>query len=78
MTDNWINDITLLSNLTNLQRLYLAKNQIRDISPLVNNSGIGKGAVVDLTDNPLNDEAYDIYIPVLQERGVEVQFSPKA
>jgi len=77
LTDNWIVDITLLSNLTSLQRLYLAKNQISNISPLVDNPGMGEGTVVDLMDNPLNDEAYDIHIPALQERGVRVQFSPK-
>lgn len=77
LTDNWIADITLLSDLTNLRKLYLAKNQIRDISPLVNNSGMGKGALVDLKDNPLNNEAYDIHIPALQERGVRVQFNPR-
>jgi hypothetical protein len=78
LTENWIADITLLSNLTNLQKLHLAKNQISDISPLVSNSGIGNGAVVDLMDNPLNDEAYGIHIPALQERGVRVRFSPKS
>ena len=77
LTDNWIVDITLLSNLTNLQRLYLAKNQVSNISPLVDNSGMGEGTVVDLMDNPLNDEAYDIHIPALQERGVTVRFNPK-
>ncbi len=77
LTDNWIADVTPLSSLTNLQKLYLVKNQIRNISPLVDNPGIGKGVVVDLRDNPLNDEAYDIHIPALQERGVEVRFSPK-
>jgi hypothetical protein len=77
LTDNWITDITLLSNLPNLQRLYLAKNQISNISPLADNPGIGEGAVVDLMENPLNDEAYDIHIPALQERGVTVRFNPK-
>jgi len=78
LTDNWITDIDFLSNLTNLRGLYLAKNHIRDISPLVSNSGLGKGAVVDLMDNPLDDEAYDIHIPALQERGVTVRFNPKS
>ena len=74
---NQITDIALLGNLPNLQRLNLAKNQIGDIGPLVSNSGIGKGTVVDLMENPLNDKAYDIHIPALQERGVTVQFTPK-
>ena len=77
LTNNWIADITILSNLTNLQKLYLAKNQIRNISPLSNNPGIGKGSVVDLVGNPLNDEAYDVHIPALEKRGVRVVFDPK-
>ncbi|MFC1712575.1 leucine-rich repeat domain-containing protein [Candidatus Poribacteria bacterium] len=77
LADNWINDITALGNLTNLQKLNLGRNQIRNISPLVNNSGMGEGVMIDLTDNPLNDEAYSIHIPALQERGIIVQFSPK-
>ena len=77
LTNNWIADITILSNLTNLQKLYLAKNQIRNISPLSNNPGVGKGVVVDLAGNPLNDEAYDVHIPALEKRGVKVVFDPK-
>lgn len=77
LTDNWIDDITILSNLTSLQELHLGKNQIRNISPLLNNSGMGEGVTIDLTDNPLNDEAYNIHISALQERGIIVQFSPK-
>ena len=77
LADNWIEDVTDLSNLTNLKGLYLARNYIRDISPLVRNSGIGEGTVVNLMGNPLNSEAYDIHIPALQERGVRVRYSPK-
>jgi len=57
--------------------LGLSNNQISDISPLVKNSGIGEGDVIDLRGNPLNDEAYSVHIPILQERGVEVLFSPE-
>jgi len=69
--ENQIGDISPLSNLIKLQELHLAGNRISDISPLVSNSGIGKGDFVDLRGNPLNDEAYN-YILVLQERGVKV------
>lgn len=57
--------------------LDLSYNQISDISPLVSNSGIGEGDVVALEGNPLNDEAYDVHIPALIERGVKVVFDPK-
>ena len=57
--------------------LGLANNRISDISPLVDNSGIGKGDGVDLTGNPLNDEAYNVHIPALIERGVIVLYDQK-
>ena len=57
--------------------LGLSNNQISDISPLVHNSGIGKGDGVDLRKNPLNDEAHDVHIPALIERGVKVLFDSK-
>lgn len=67
-----ISDITPLANLNNLKWLNLKNNRISDISPLVNNLGIGEGDTVDLRGNPLNEEAYDVHIPELQRRGVNV------
>jgi hypothetical protein len=43
----------------------------------VENKGLSEGDEVDLRANPLNDEAYDIHIPALQRRGVEVKFTPR-
>jgi len=91
LDDNLITNISILSVLKNIGdwsgwmkvengvgiHLGLSYNQISDISPLVNNPGIGEGDVIDLTGNPLNDEAYDVHIPVLQERGVNILFDPK-
>lgn len=57
--------------------LGLSNNQIADINPLMSNSGIGEGDGVDLRGNPLNDEAYNVHIPILQKRGVKVLFDPK-
>jgi len=74
---NQISDISPLSGLTNLQWLSLERNQINDISPLVSNSSIGAGVSIHLKGNPLNDEAYKLHIPALQERDVEVGFAPK-
>ena len=70
-------DLSGIEYCTALQRLDLRYNQISDISPLVNNSGIGEGTGVNVRENPLNDEAYSIHIPALQERGVSVRFDPK-
>ena len=86
LDDNLIQDISTISVLKKIGdwsgwmkevngvniHLGLSYNQIEDISPLVNNPGIGEGDVIDLTGNPLNDEAYDVHIPALQERGVNI------
>jgi Leucine-rich repeat (LRR) protein len=74
---NQIVDVSPLSDLPRLMSLGLYRNQITDISPLVNNPGIGRGDKIRLRRNPLNDEAYDIHIPALQERGVKVSFDPR-
>ena len=72
-----ITNLSGVAHCTELQELNLKKNQISDISPIVNNPSIGEGDEVDLRDNPLDDEAYNKHIPALQERGVEVLFDPK-
>ena len=77
LTSNRITDINPISGLTNLQTLGLRDNKIADISPLVNNKGISGSDKVDLRENPLNDEAYDIHIPALETRLVRLLFSPK-
>ncbi len=77
LEDNRISDISPLSSLTYLPKLYLSGNQISDISHLASNAGIGWEDVVDLKGNPLNDEAYELHIPALQDKGVEVVFDLK-
>ena len=74
---NAISDITPLSELTDLQRLVLLENEIADISPLLSIKWIGDRHEADLRANPLNDEAYDIHIPALKDRGVRLLFTPK-
>lgn len=54
--------------------LALSNNQIRDISPLVHNPGIGEGDGVDLTGNPLSEESISKLIPQLEQRGVKVLY----
>jgi len=55
-------------------QLRLWSNQISDIKPLVDNPGLGSGSIVDLRDNPLSEECINEHIPVLQARGVTVEY----
>ena len=73
--DNSISDISALSGLTNLVVLWLWDNLISDISPLVENTGLGQGEEVIVSENPLSDLSINTHIPALQSRGVEVHFS---
>ena len=74
LDNNSISDISALSNLTNMERLILRENSISDISPLVANTGLGDGDTVNLKDNPLSSTSINTHIPVLQRRGVTVEF----
>ena len=57
------------STRTNLKRLFLERNSIRDISSLIANTGLDR---VHLQDNPLSDKALSEQIPALEARGVIV------
>jgi hypothetical protein len=72
-----ISNLDGIQHLTQLTSLDLYDNQISDISPLMDNPGLGEGDWIDLTGNPLNDEAYEVHIPALQARGADVLFDPK-
>lgn len=68
-------DIENLSGLeycVGLRELSLRNNQITDITPLVNNKGLGAGAWVDVRGNPLSFEHLSKSVPVLEARGVTV------
>lgn len=71
---NNIEDISPLENMEKLYRLRLSNNNISDISPLVNNSGLGEGDLLDITNNPLNEQAYNEHIPALIARGVDIYY----
>jgi len=71
---NEISDISPLSKLTSLRNIDLSINKITDMSPLVDNPGIDRGDYVYLEGNPLSEESISIYIPILEERGVNVYF----
>ncbi len=62
-----------LGSLPNLRELDISFNELTDISQLALNDDLGSGITIDLRGNPLNDEAYDIHIPALIARGVEVK-----
>ena len=69
---NSIMNIDALSGLINLRDLSLAGNRITDIGALVNNPGLGTGDDVQLSNNPLSNQACNVDIPILQGRGVTV------
>ncbi|MFZ3132528.1 MAG: leucine-rich repeat domain-containing protein, partial [Desulfosporosinus sp.] len=71
---NGISDLSPLANLGKLNNLSLTDNQITEISMLVNNSGLGEGTYIDLTNNPLSPQAISD-IQTLQSRGVNVVLS---
>jgi hypothetical protein len=72
LNDTNISDIAALAGLTNLQELYLNDTNISDISPLVTNSGLSAGDIVNLSGNPLSTTSVDVYIPQLEARGVNI------
>jgi Leucine-rich repeat (LRR) protein len=55
-----------------LTELNLEGNQIRDIRPLLANTGLSEGDIVTLRYNPLSPTMMEVYIPQLEQRGVTV------
>ena len=70
--DKNITDLDGLEHCIGLTRLTFRNNNISDISPLVNNPGLGDGDTVDLRDNPLSLQSTNTYIAQLQNRGVTI------
>ncbi len=71
---NHISDVSPLAHLSTLSHLDLRSNQISDVSPLAHLSTL---SYLDLRGNPLlSDASIDEHIPALQQRGVEVVFTP--
>ena len=67
-----------MAGLTNLTLLRLNYNSISDLSPLVSNMGLGSGDELDVRGNLLSYLSIHTHIPVLQNRGVTVQFDNRA
>ena len=74
LDNNSISDISAVARLTNLTYLRLGNNSISDISPLVANTGLGDGIVVDVKGNPLSSLSLITHISALHSRGVRVDF----
>ena len=73
LSNNQISNLSPISSLTNLQTLSLNDNEVSDISMLVGSMSL---QAVYLQQNPLNANAYNIYIPQLIQRGVYVYYDP--
>ena len=67
-----ISDLTGLEYL-NLQRHNL-HNNISDILPIVENSGLSAGDTVDLRSNRLSTTSVNVCIPQFEARGIEVKY----
>jgi len=70
--NNQIKDISELQYLPNIHLIGLIGNNIEDILPLVNNTNLGNGVSLFLSNNPLNQKSINEYIPALVARGVSV------
>ncbi len=68
---NQISDISPLSELINLQLLGLDYNQISDLSPLHRLVNL---QMLFLWENPLNTDAYTVYIPLFESYGTTVYY----
>ena len=68
LSNNKVDDIAALSNISSLKYLDLAANQVSDLGPLVDNSGIGTGDTVSVTNNPIECGAHEFEIQTLRER----------
>ncbi len=69
---NKISNLSPLQNLTKLRYVRVWDNQITNIKPLVDNPNIGKGDIVGLNGNPLDDVSINQYIPILQSREIYI------
>ncbi|MYE81924.1 MAG: leucine-rich repeat domain-containing protein [Gammaproteobacteria bacterium] len=67
-----VEDISVLSAMTGLAKVFLADNRIANLAPLVANAGLGEHDLVHLRGNPLTDESLNQHIPALRARGVIV------
>jgi serine/threonine protein kinase len=72
---NAIFDLSPLANLSRLSVVSLNRNAIKDVTALVSNAALTKGANVDLTDNPIDCAGQAANVGNLVARGVTVSTS---
>ncbi len=72
LADNNIVDVAPLLPLSSLRALDLMNNRVSDIQPIAANDGLGEGAEVDLSFNPLDTSDTRSHIATLESRGVSV------
>ena len=75
LRQNPISDISPLSGMPNLADLSLMETRVSDISPL---SSLTSLRYVDLRDCPLNNDAYDVYMPQMRANnpGIDIDLDP--
>jgi len=75
LNDNWIRDVSPLAGVASLWWLHLENNSIRDISALTALTSLQR---LYLNGNPLNQLAYDRYLPVIQANnpGIDLRYDP--
>ena len=78
LSENSISGISAMAGLTNLTLLKLDNNSISDLSPLVANTGLGSRTEINVKGNPLSYLSIHTHIPILQSRGVTVEFDNQA
>ena len=71
---NDIVDVNPLAGLLALHRVFLSDNNIANLAPLRQNTGLGRGDVVEVETNPLDLASIGTHIPALQALGVRVSF----
>ena len=71
LRNNGISDISAVAGLANLTTLWLSSNSISDLSAMVNLTNL---TFVNVESNPLSYPAIYTQIPILQNRGVRMNF----
>lgn len=73
---NQITSLSAISGLNNLTTLLLEYNQISSISAL---AGMTSLRTLDLRQNPLNQAAYDTYLPMIEANnpGIDLKYPPR-
>ena len=74
LSGNNISDLSPLAGLKSLAQLLLGSTAVSDVSSLVENEGLGQGDYVDLRWTSLDGDSIERHIPLLIQRGVNVDF----